>query len=70
MYLLLYAMLKLQVKGILPYSKKVKKKIKRYTSDHFQYYFRFMLHSRGSNHNFYSLFVNLSTLLSCIELES
>ena len=28
-----------------------------------------MLHSRGSNHNFYSLFVNLSTLLSCIELE-
>ena len=28
-----------------------------------------MLHSRVSNHNFYSLFLNLSTLLCCIDLD-
>ena len=39
------------------------------TSDHFQHCLRFMIRSRVSKHNFYSLFLNLSTLLCCIDLE-
>ena len=56
-------------KGDVVKSNKVKSKIKHEISDHFQHCFRFMFHSQVSNHNFYSLFLNLSTLLCCIDFE-
>ena len=49
------------------YNNKVKSKIKYYTSDHFQYCFRFTLHSQSSSHNFYTLFLNVSIFLCCID---
>ena len=67
---MLYSELKLHVNGTLSYSNKVKNKIKHQTSDHFQHYFRFMLHFLVSNHNFHSVFQNLSTLLCCIDMEN
>ena len=63
MYLMLYSALKLHIKYTLPYSNKVKNKLNHQISDHFQHCFQFMLHSRVSNYSFYSLFLNLSTLL-------
>ena len=60
--------MKLYIKGTLSYSTKKKNKIEHQTSDYFQHCFRFMLHSQVSKQNFYSLFLNLSTLLCCIDL--
>ena len=67
--MMLYSVLKLHIKGTLSYSNKVKNKMKHQSSDHLQHYFRFILHSQGSNHNFYSNFLNLSTLLCGNDLE-
>ena len=50
-------------------SNKVKNKVKHQTSDHFQHCFRFILHFKVCNHNFYSVFMNLSTLSCYIDLE-
>ena len=57
--------LKLHIKGILSYSNKVKQQI----YDHLQHCFKFMLHSQVRSHNSYSLFLNLLTLLCCIDLK-
>ena len=61
MYLILYSVLKLYIKGTLPYTNK--------DTDQFHHCFRFILHSQVSNLNFYFIFLNLSTLLRCINLE-
>ena len=66
---MLYPVLKLHINGTLSYSNKANNNIKHWNSDQFQHCFGFMLHSRISNHNFYSLFLNLSTVLCCIDLE-
>ena len=67
--IMLYSVIKLHIKGTLSYNNKVKNKIKHLTSYHFQRCFRFTIHSQGSNYNFYSLLLNLSTLLCYIDLE-
>ena len=69
MYLVLYAVLKLHVKGTLSCSSKVKNKSKHKTADHFQHCFRFMIYFIAWNHNFYSLLINLLTLLYFIDLK-
>ena len=71
MYNVSYVVLCAEViyKGTLSYSNKAKNKMKHYTSDPFLNCFRFMRHSRVSNHSFCSLFQNLPTLLCCIDLE-
>ena len=67
--IMLYSVMKLQINGNLSHNNKVKNKIKHLTSYHFQHCFRFILHFQGSNHNFYFLLLNLSTLLCYIDLE-
>ena len=58
MYLMLKSKLKLHIKGTFSYSTKIENKVKHYTSDHFQLFFRFMLHSQ-----------EFVYLLCCINLE-
>ena len=64
--MMLYSVLKLHIKGTLSYGNKVKNKVNLWAPPAL---LRFMLHSRVSNHNYYYLFLNLSTFLCHISLE-